>query len=52
MTENPEPKKKEKITRCPIEIEVTDDITKKRYVFIRLNIVDSVKTEAKIITFY
>ena len=30
MTDNPEPKKKEKITRCPIEIEVTDDVTKKR----------------------
>ena len=30
MTENPEPKKKDKVARIPIEVEVTDDITKKR----------------------
>ena len=32
MTEVAEPKKKEKVTRCPIEIDVTDDINKKRLV--------------------
>ena len=32
MTEVSEPKKKDKSTRLAIEVEVNDDITKKRYV--------------------